>query len=102
MTVSSALPFVPMTITPSYCATKAAIHSYTPIAALSAQGDLGSGPGVDPSLCTNSIDGSEAGKRPNAMPLDEFIAETMKILKDSPEATEICVETGQAAAVRRA
>src|SRR5438874_3476292 len=29
MTVSSGLAFVPMAITPTYCATKAAIHSYT-------------------------------------------------------------------------
>jgi uncharacterized oxidoreductase len=35
----------------------------------------------------------EQGRRTiNAMPLDEFIAETMKILKKSPNATEICVE----------
>ena len=32
---------------------------------------------------------------PHAMPLDEFIAETMSILKNSPEATEICVEQVQ-------
>jgi uncharacterized oxidoreductase len=29
MTVSSGLAFVPLTMTPTYCATKAAIHSYT-------------------------------------------------------------------------
>jgi uncharacterized oxidoreductase len=29
MTVSSGLAFVPMALTPSYCAAKAAIHSYT-------------------------------------------------------------------------
>jgi uncharacterized oxidoreductase len=29
---------------------------------------------------------------PSAMPLEAFIAETMSILKNSPEATEICVE----------
>src|SRR6202521_1760959 len=29
MTVSSGLAFMPMAMTPSYCATKAAIHSYT-------------------------------------------------------------------------
>jgi uncharacterized oxidoreductase len=29
MTVSSGLAFVPMAMTPTYCATKAAIHSYT-------------------------------------------------------------------------
>ena len=36
--------------------------------------------------------GARQANDPNAMPLDEFIAETMNILKSSPEATEICVE----------
>jgi uncharacterized oxidoreductase len=29
MTVSSGLAFVPLAMTPAYCATKAAIHSYS-------------------------------------------------------------------------
>ncbi len=29
---------------------------------------------------------------PNAMPLKDFVSETMNILKRSPEAREICVE----------
>jgi len=29
---------------------------------------------------------------PNAMPLKDFISETMQILRNSPDATEICVE----------
>ena len=29
---------------------------------------------------------------PNAMPLEDFIAEIMNILRTSPDATEICVE----------
>jgi uncharacterized oxidoreductase len=36
--------------------------------------------------------GARQANDPNAMPLDEFIAEAMKILKNSPNATEICVE----------
>ena len=63
MTVSSGLAFVPMTITPTYCATKAAIHSYTPVAALSAQRNFGSGSGTDPSVCANGVDGRQAGER---------------------------------------
>ena len=38
MTVSSGLAFVPRADHPTYCATKAAIHSYTPVAALPTQG----------------------------------------------------------------
>jgi uncharacterized oxidoreductase len=36
--------------------------------------------------------GARQANDPNAMPLEEFIAETMNILKSSPDATEICVE----------
>jgi uncharacterized oxidoreductase len=36
--------------------------------------------------------GARQANDPNAMPLDAFITETMKILKKSPHATEICVE----------
>ena len=39
LTVSSVLAFVPMAMTPTYCATKAGIHSLHAIAAVSAQGD---------------------------------------------------------------
>jgi uncharacterized oxidoreductase len=36
--------------------------------------------------------GSRQANDPNAMPLTDFIDETMSILKSSPDATEICVE----------
>jgi uncharacterized oxidoreductase len=36
--------------------------------------------------------GDRQANDPNAMPLDAFITETMSILKNSPDATEICVE----------
>ena len=36
-----------------------------------------------------------------AMPLKDFIAETMQILKTSPDATEICVSACEIAALCR-
>jgi uncharacterized oxidoreductase len=85
MTVSSGLAFVPMAMTPSYCATKAAIHSYTQSLRYQLKGS-----GVQ--VVETHLMGARQKNDPNAMPLEEFIAETMSILKSSPEATEICVE----------
>ena len=39
MNVSSGLAFLPLALTPTYCATKAGIHSYTAVAAVSTAGD---------------------------------------------------------------
>jgi uncharacterized oxidoreductase len=36
--------------------------------------------------------GARQASDPNAMPLKDFISETMNILENSPSATEICVE----------
>lgn len=92
MTVSSGLAFVPMAPTPTYCATKAAIHSYT----LSLRYQLRD-TGVRvleliPPYVQTELMGSRQANDPNAMPLKDFIAETMNILQTSPDATEICVE----------
>jgi len=90
MNVSSGLAFLPMARTPTYCATKAALHSYT----LSLRAQLRS-TGIEvlelipPYVATNLMDG--AGY-PRAMPLDKFIAEAMEILKTQPTPPEICVE----------
>jgi len=90
MNVSSGLAFVPLAPTPTYCATKAAIHSYTQSLRYQLRGstteviEL-----VPPYVATDLMDG--AGD-PRAMPLNEFIAEVMKILKSEPAPAEICVE----------
>jgi uncharacterized oxidoreductase len=90
MNVSSGLAFVPFVITPTYCATKAAIHSYTQSLRYQLQGsttevlEL-----IPPYVATDLMNG---GSDPRAMPLDKFIAETMEILKSQPGAAEICVE----------
>ena len=88
--VSSGLAFLPMARTPTYCATKAALHSYT----LSLRSQL-SNTGIEvielipPYVATHLMDGFN---NPRAMPLDRFIAEAMEIFKTQPTPPEICVE----------
>jgi uncharacterized oxidoreductase len=89
--VSSGLAFVPLAVTPTYCATKAAIHSYCQSMRFQLRG---SGvqvieiipPWVDTGLMPGPAD------NPAIMPLPDFIAETMALLKSDPAADEICVE----------
>jgi uncharacterized oxidoreductase len=88
--VSSGLAFVPLVFTPTYCATKAAIHSYSQ----SLRYQLKSTPVevielAPPYVQTNLMDGAED---PRAMPLKEFIAEVMGIFKTQPTPSEILVE----------
>jgi uncharacterized oxidoreductase len=45
-----------------------------------------------PPYVQTELAGARQANDPNAMPLKDFIAETMKILKTSPGASEICVE----------
>ena len=91
MTVSSGLAFVPLALTPTYCATKAAIHSYT----LALRYQLKDTTTevleiVPPYVQTDLLGGAED---PRAMPLKDYIAETMEILGTVPTPPEICVKT---------
>ncbi len=88
--VSSGLAFLPLTLTPTYCATKAAIHSYS----LSLRYQLRNTATevielVPPYVATDLMSGSSD---PRAMPLDRFIAEAMEIWKGQPTPAEICVD----------
>lgn len=91
MTVSSGLAFVPLAPTPTYCATKAAIHSYTQSLRYQLKDTATAVVELIPPYVATDLMGSSAGD-PRAMPLDKFIAEVMEILKTQPEAKEICVE----------
>jgi uncharacterized oxidoreductase len=92
MMVSSGLAFVPLALTPTYCASKAAIHSYAQ--SLRYQAAM-AGKAMDilelipPYVQTELMDGAED---PRAMPLKDFLAEVMGILQAEPEVKEICVE----------
>jgi uncharacterized oxidoreductase len=88
--VSSGLAFLPLALTPTYCATKAALHSYT----LSLRYQLRNSAIevlelIPPYVQTDLMSGAED---PRAMPLKDFIAEVTEILKQQPTPPEICVE----------
>ena len=92
MTVSSGLAFVPLAVTPTYCATKAAIHSYTQSLRYQLQHTSVEVLELIPPYVQTELLGPGQLTDPNAVPLKDFISETMHILKHSPRVTEICVE----------
>lgn len=91
LTVSSGLAFVPLVATPTYSATKAAIHSWSQ----SLRAQL-AGTGIDvieiapPAVATDLMPGH--ADNPNSMPLDAYIAETMALLEANPTGPENTVE----------
>jgi uncharacterized oxidoreductase len=92
MTVSSGLAFVPLAMTPTYCATKAAIHSYTQSLRYQLRDTSLQVLELIPPYVQTELTGPRQASDPNAMPLQDYIAESMTILKSSPDATEICVD----------
>ena len=90
MTVSSGLAFVPMPLTPTYSATKAAVHSYTQ--ALRVQ--LAGSPVQVTELVPPAVRTDLMGQRDSshAMPLEDYLDEVMAILAERPDAEEVLVE----------
>ena len=91
LTVSSGLAFVPMAMTPTYSATKAAIHSYS----MSLRHQLKNTTEVIeivPPYVQTELMGKHQVSDPNAMPLAAFIEEVMHILEAEPAASEVVVE----------
>jgi uncharacterized oxidoreductase len=92
MTVSSGLAFVPFAVTPTYCATKAAIHSYTQSLRYQLKATNVEVIELIPPYVQTTLMGDQQANDPNAMPLEEFITEVMGILQSQPNAKEICVK----------
>jgi len=91
ITVSSGLAFTPLAVTPSYNASKAAIHMLSESIRLQlADTSVKVVELVPPSVRTALLPGQEDNEV--AMPLDEFIAEVMVLLEAQPDAKEIQVE----------
>ena len=91
VTVSSGLAFTPLKITPSYNASKAAIHMLTESLRLQlSDTSVSLKELVPPSVATDLLPGQRESSF--AMPLDEFIAEVMQILQSDPGGKEIQVE----------
>ncbi len=91
ITVSSGLAFTPLGATPSYNASKAAIHMLSESIRLQlADTSVRVVELEPPSVRTGLLPGQEDNEV--AMPLDEFIAEVMALLETQPGAREIQVE----------
>jgi uncharacterized oxidoreductase len=92
ITVSSGLGYLPMAMTPTYCATKAAIHSYSLTLRYQLKSTKIEVLELVPPYVQTELMGDAQANDPRAMPLKDFVVETMKILKEQPAAKEILVE----------
>jgi uncharacterized oxidoreductase len=91
VTVSSGLAFTPLAVTPSYNASKAAIHMLTESIRLQfADTTVQVVELVPPSVRTSLVPGQETSEV--AMPLDDFVAEALALFETEPDAREIQVE----------
>ena len=89
--VSSGLAFVPLPVTATYSATKAALHSYT----ISLRVQLAETPVevieiIPPAVATELTPGRTPNERMMSVP--DYIEQTMQILSTQPTPNEICVE----------
>ncbi len=91
VTVSSGLAFAPLKVTPSYNASKAAIHMLSESLRLQLAGTTVKVTELEPpSVRTSLLPGQENSEF--AMPLDEFVTEALALLQAQPDAREVQVE----------
>ncbi len=91
ITVSSGLAFTPLRVTPSYNASKAAIHMLSESIRLQLADTAVQVIELEPpSVRTALLPGQESSEF--AMPLDEFVTEAVALLEAQPDAKEIQVE----------
>lgn len=88
--VSSGLAFVPLPATPTYSATKAAIHSLSVAMRVQFVDSSIEVLELAPPAVQTALMGQENSDR--AMPLDDYLSEVMTILENQPDAAEILVE----------
>jgi uncharacterized oxidoreductase len=92
MTVSSGLAFVPLAFTPTYSASKAAMHSWSDAIRHQLKGTSVQVIELAPPYVQTELMGKHQASDPNAMPLKDFISEVIALLEANPAAAEIIVE----------
>jgi len=88
--VTSGLAFVPLAMTAIYCSTKAALHSYTQSLRFKLKDTSVKVLELAPPYVQTELMGPDMKTDPRAMPLDEFISETITLLGGDND--EILVE----------
>jgi uncharacterized oxidoreductase len=92
MTVTSGLAYLPLAMTPSYSASKAAIRSYTQSLRYQLRDTKVEVIELAPPYVKTHLMGDRQAQDPNAMPLDEFVTEVMQILSTDPRIKEVMVK----------
>ncbi|MFD5650166.1 SDR family oxidoreductase [Streptomyces sp. NPDC127039] len=90
LNVSSGLAFVPLPLTASYNATKAAIHSYSESLRVQLAGTSVQVIELVPPAVRTTLMGQQDSE--TAMPLEDYLDETLTLLDSEPDAKEILVE----------
>uniref|UniRef100_UPI0031016864 SDR family oxidoreductase n=1 Tax=Neorhizobium sp. EC2-8 TaxID=3129230 RepID=UPI0031016864 len=90
--VSSGLAYVPLALTPTYCATKAAIHSYSQTLRAQLKGSTVQLIELVPPYVQTELMGPAQAVDPKAMPLADYISETMRLLEAEPGSERVLVE----------
>jgi len=90
LNVTSGLAFIPLAPTATYCATKAALHSYTHSLRFALRETNVKVIEIAPPYVQTELTGEQQKSDPRAMPLAEYLAETMELLKT--DADEILVD----------
>jgi len=92
LTVSSGLAFLTLAHTPTYSATKAAIHAFSDALRYQLRHTSVDVIEIVPPYVATELMGEQQANDPNAMPLVEFIDEVMSILETQPNAREVLVK----------
>lgn len=91
--VSSSLAFVPPPFSPSYGASKAGLHAWTVALRFQLAGKAEVIEIIPPAVQTELTPGQSQSAQ--AMPLEDYIAETLALLRTDPTPIEIVVERAQ-------
>ena len=96
ITVTSGLAFLPLAYTPTYCATKAAIHSFTQSLRYQLRDTNVQVLEVAPPYVATELMGERQASDPNAMPLGDFITETIAGFDNPPPSGEVLTKRVEA------
>lgn len=92
MTVTSGLAYVPLTMTPTYCATKAAIHSWTQSLRFQLRETPVKVIEIIPPYVQTELMGDRQKNDPMAMPLADYLRETFAVLREQPDVEEVIID----------
>ena len=90
--VSSGLAFVPKPTHPTYCATKAALHSFSISLRVQLENTSVSVIELAPPYVQTELNGPEQATDPRAMSLADYIEESIRILTADDKIDEVLVE----------